>query len=206
MFDSTNEEVWMNDLGTEFHDRNEVGEIHNFCDWIATFEGKVWRLGIQKRFWNFLLVTLSVIERCWKETKTTPTSPANIGPADLQPSFSNENVENSKHPLGQFHPGLLYNLPGISHMLAPGCNNFSAKDWLERRTIQPSKSNAFFYFTPSMGEGVFIATLSPSYPNPRLAGINEMHRKRITFRDLSEAALDVLFASRLRDRNPTDLR
>ena len=80
-------------------------------------------------------------------------------------------------------------------MLASGCNNFSAKDWFERRNIQPSKSNAFFYFTPSMGEGVFIATLSPSYPSPRLAGINEMHRKRITFRDLSEAALDVLFAS-----------
>ena len=110
-------------------------------------------------------------------------------------------------PLGQFHPhDLLYILPGISHMLAPWCNNFSAKDWFERRTIQPFKSNAFFYFTPSMGEGVFIATLSPSYPSPRLAAINEMHRKRITFGDLFEAALDVLFASRLRDRNPTDLK
>ena len=35
------EEVWMSlleDERTEFHDRNETGEIHDFCDWIATVE------------------------------------------------------------------------------------------------------------------------------------------------------------------------
>ena len=36
----------MNDSGTEFHDRHETGEIHDFCDWIATVEGRVSRLGI----------------------------------------------------------------------------------------------------------------------------------------------------------------
>ena len=36
----------LEDERTEFHDRNETGEIHDFCDWIATVEGRVSRLGI----------------------------------------------------------------------------------------------------------------------------------------------------------------
>ena len=123
----------------------------------------------------------------------------------IQPSFSNENVENSKHP----SLWVIFTLTTCYIF----CQVFRTR-WLLDAAISwlriglgdaTFKSNAYFYFTPSMGEGVFIATLSPSYPNPRLAGINEMHRKRITFRDLSEAALDVLFASRLRDRNPTEI-
>ena len=47
--DSISEGVWMSvseDERTEFHDRNETGEIHEFCVWIATVEGRVLRLGI----------------------------------------------------------------------------------------------------------------------------------------------------------------
>ena len=42
------------DERTEFHDRNETGEIHDFYDWIATVEGGVlsldWYISVQKRF------------------------------------------------------------------------------------------------------------------------------------------------------------
>ena len=37
-------------MRTEFHDKNETREIHDFFDWIGTVEEKVWRLCIQKRF------------------------------------------------------------------------------------------------------------------------------------------------------------
>ena len=36
----------LEDERTKIHDRNETGEIHDFCEWIATVEGRVWRLGI----------------------------------------------------------------------------------------------------------------------------------------------------------------
>ena len=50
------EEVRMSlleDERTEFHDRNKTGEIHDFCDWIATVEGEglaPWYVSVQKQF------------------------------------------------------------------------------------------------------------------------------------------------------------
>ena len=46
------------DERTEYHGRNETGEIHDFCVWIATLEGREFLS--RNGFRGFFLVALSV--------------------------------------------------------------------------------------------------------------------------------------------------